>query len=131
MGTIAKPDDEEKELHDSFKNAQVLFLSEVENIISTALDHRKSEDPNYELGEVVDKAHRYAQRFSTFTDAASPAYVRQELSEARFQPHEVAMLGNVKPADVDEATHLQPSLKEHDLESLQNALNLVHQHCGD
>ena len=62
----------------AFDNAEMLFMSEVEHILTETLQSRKEETNNaYEFGPVVEKAYNYAKRFSTFTNTTHPQHIRQ------------------------------------------------------
>mmetsp|Transcript_14064 Transcript_14064/g.35523 ORF Transcript_14064/g.35523 Transcript_14064/m.35523 type:complete len:135 (-) Transcript_14064:601-1005(-) len=132
MGERKQNADDINDIYESFGQSQMLFVSDVENILSTTLEDRKKEEPNYEFPNVVEKAHTYAKRFSTFTSASEPSYVKDTLSKNGLRPHEIVMLGNLCPDNLDEALHLIPTLKTHigeDTEKIDNALNEIHKFC--
>ena len=62
----------------AFENADMLFMSEVEHILTETLSERKNEsNQSYEFTPVVEKAFNYAKRFSTFTNNAECAHIKQ------------------------------------------------------
>mmetsp|Transcript_8799 Transcript_8799/g.22532 ORF Transcript_8799/g.22532 Transcript_8799/m.22532 type:complete len:140 (-) Transcript_8799:94-513(-) len=128
--------DDINDIYDSFDNAEMLFMSEVEHILTETLQSRKEETNNaYEFGPVVEKAYNYAKRFSTFTNTTHPQHIRQQLSDPAkygFQPHEITLLGNLCPDNQEEATHLIPSMKQHmeeGPEKIDNALAEIQKFC--
>lgn len=126
MAAQKKDGDDINAIYDSkdFDNAQMLFISEVEHILSETLQQRKDDVSNYEFGPIVEKAHSYAKRFGTFTNTTHPQHLRNELSDpARFgfQPHEITLLGNLCPDNLNEAVHLIPSIKQHVGEGVEGA----------
>merc|ERR1711904_320482 len=105
--------DDINEIYESFDNAKMLFMSEVEHILSETLKARKAETVNYEFGQVVEKAYNYSQRFGTFNDQNQMTHLKGDPVNYGFQQHEIALLGNLCPDNLDEALHLIPSLKQH------------------
>ena len=123
-----------------FKDAQMLFISEVKHILDVNLAERKEkEGAQYEYGPVVEKAFSYATRFSTFINNQEPAEFRRKLKdeadyEGMFKEHEITLLGNLCPDNVDEATHLIPSINNHlgeveGRERMDRALAEIQKHC--
>ncbi|QDZ23403.1 RPOL4c domain-containing protein [Chloropicon primus] len=122
-----------------FENARMLFISDVEHILNENLNRRKEQEgTNYEFGPVVDKAFSYAKRFSTFNSTNDAQAFREELSNTAqygFQEHEITLLGNLCPDNLDEAVHLIPSIKQHvaegveGAEKIDRAISEVQKHC--
>ena len=62
----------------AFENAQMLFMSQVDDILTTTLQQRKKEEGEaYDFGPVVEKAYNYSKRFSTFHNVAHPKFIKE------------------------------------------------------
>lgn len=133
--------DDINEIYESkdFENARMLFISDVEHILNENLSTRKEDNgTSYEFGPVVEKAYNYAKRFSTFNSSNDASAFREELSNPAqygFQEHEIVLLGNLCPDNLDEAAHLIPSIKQHvaegqeGAEKIERAIGEIQKHC--
>ena len=56
----------------------MLFMSEVDHILTETLSQRKKEEGEaYDFGPVVEKAYNYSKRFSTFHNSTHPQHIKQ------------------------------------------------------
>ncbi len=78
---------------------------------------------------LANSAPRIFPPFSPGRRLPTPPRQLSDPAKYGFQPHEITLLGNLCPENLDEATHLIPSLKQHmeeGHEKIDNALTEVH-----
>ncbi|KAB1212206.1 DNA-directed RNA polymerase II subunit 4 [Morella rubra] len=101
--------------------------------VAILLEHRSEQlkhmagDSLNQLPRVLEMSLQYVKRFSRFTNQDSIKQVREVLSRYQMTEFELAVLGNLCPETVEEATSIVPSLKmagrTYDDEAIEKMLN--------
>ncbi|GMY24045.1 DNA-directed RNA polymerase II subunit 4-like [Fagus crenata] len=129
---MLRPEEEdasELKIGDDFLKSKCLMNSEVAILLEHRCEQLKhmSEDSINQFPQVFEKSLQYVKRFSRFTNQDAVKQVREVLSRYQLAEFELAVLGNLCPETVEEATSVVPSLKTkgrgHDHEKIEKLLN--------
>mmetsp|Transcript_25148 Transcript_25148/g.63248 ORF Transcript_25148/g.63248 Transcript_25148/m.63248 type:complete len:137 (+) Transcript_25148:54-464(+) len=95
----------ELKLGPEFQDARCLMYSEVAILLEF------SQDADAEVPEMVQKTLDYVKRFSRFDSQTAVREARKTLERNQLHQFEVATVGNLCPAEAEEAKALVPSLE--------------------
>mmetsp|Transcript_55891 Transcript_55891/g.114212 ORF Transcript_55891/g.114212 Transcript_55891/m.114212 type:complete len:139 (+) Transcript_55891:77-493(+) len=108
---------------EDFDNSEAMLNAEVKVVIDSI--NASSQLEFEDLSEMMQNSYTYVQTFGKFRDADSITLCKRELQEMGASSFEAASLGNLMPANADEAKHLISSLSRHDDQLIESFCNVV------